>query len=125
MGRGLALQFKLAFPGNFEEYQKACKRKDVTLGKMFVAKVQGAGPVRAIINFPIKSHFRYNSRLEDIRSGLQDLVHAVRKESIGSIAIPALGCGLGHLRWEDVKPEIVRAFEELPDVQAILFPSQE
>ena len=36
MGKGIALQFKYAFPANFKAYSKACKRGDVTLGKMFV-----------------------------------------------------------------------------------------
>ena len=32
MGKGIALQFKYAFPANFKAYAKACKRQDVTLG---------------------------------------------------------------------------------------------
>jgi len=36
MGRGIALQFKDAYPGNFKEYAAACKRGDVKPGKMFV-----------------------------------------------------------------------------------------
>ena len=36
MGRGIALQFKNAFPENFKAYAAACKRGDVRRGRMFV-----------------------------------------------------------------------------------------
>ena len=36
MGKGVALQFKKAFPENFRAYGKACKRGGVKLGAMFV-----------------------------------------------------------------------------------------
>ena len=36
MGRGIALQFKKAFPDNFKAYAEACKREEVQPGRMFV-----------------------------------------------------------------------------------------
>jgi O-acetyl-ADP-ribose deacetylase (regulator of RNase III) len=36
MGRGLALQFKSAFPRSFASYAAACKRNEVQPGRMFV-----------------------------------------------------------------------------------------
>ena len=33
MGKGLALQFKRAFPDNFKQYQKACEAKKFSLVK--------------------------------------------------------------------------------------------
>jgi len=33
MGKGIALQFKQAYPNMFLEYQKACRRGEVKLGK--------------------------------------------------------------------------------------------
>ena len=36
MGKGLALQFKNAFPANFKAYSKACKDGDVRLGRVFI-----------------------------------------------------------------------------------------
>jgi O-acetyl-ADP-ribose deacetylase (regulator of RNase III) len=32
MGKGIALQFKEAFPANFEAYRAACKRGEVHVG---------------------------------------------------------------------------------------------
>ena len=36
MGRGIALQFKKAFPENFRVYADACARGEVQPGRMFV-----------------------------------------------------------------------------------------
>lgn len=36
MGKGIALQFKRRYPEMFTAYEKACKRGEVTIGKMFV-----------------------------------------------------------------------------------------
>ena len=39
MGRGIALQFKNAWPENFKAYAAACKREQVRPGRMFVFEV--------------------------------------------------------------------------------------
>ena len=71
MGRGIALQFKNAFPENFGAYARACQKKEVLPGKMFVYRTGTLTTPYFIINFPTKRHWRGKSRLEDIDSGLQ------------------------------------------------------
>ncbi|HEY3448104.1 MAG TPA: macro domain-containing protein [Myxococcales bacterium] len=119
MGKGIALQFKKAFPDNFSSYERACKAGEVVPGRMHVVR-RIASP-RFIINFPTKKHWRNPSKLEYVRDGLKDLVTQVRQLGIRSIAIPPLGCGNGGLDWTDVKPLILRAFEPLADVRVVLF----
>jgi O-acetyl-ADP-ribose deacetylase (regulator of RNase III) len=126
MGKGIALQFKKAFPENYKAYKRACDKGELDLGRMFIwdsGALVSDGP-RYIINFPTKRHWRSSSKLEDIRVGLEDLVRQIKDLSITSIAVPPLGCGHGGLRWEDVKPLIESAFEELPDVTVLLFPPE-
>jgi O-acetyl-ADP-ribose deacetylase (regulator of RNase III) len=36
MGKGIALQFKQAFPENFRQYEKACRAGEVQPGHMFI-----------------------------------------------------------------------------------------
>lgn len=123
MGKGIALQFKQAFPGMFKGYQEACKNDAVRLGKVHVFDLGGlAGGPRWIINFPTKGHWKSKSKLENIQSGLDDLVRQVNELHIKSIAIPPLGCGLGGLRWEEVQPAIEKAFSALPEVEVLLYP---
>ena len=121
MGRGIALQFKKVFPENFKAYEAACKRQAVQPGRMFVHETGQLTPPRFIINFPTKRHWRGNSRIEDIESGLADLVKVIREKNIRSIAIPPLGTGLGGLDWNNVRPRIQRALDELTDVRILIY----
>ena len=121
MGKGIALQFKKAFPENFNAYQKACRRKEVKPGKMFVYETGSMMNPKYIINFPTKRNWRGKSRLEYIDSGLTALLREIRKRKIHSVAIPALGSGLGGLNWNEVRPRIEKAFEALPEVEVLLF----
>ena len=105
MGKGIALQFKRAFPQMSRAYEAACKAGEVKLGHMQVVDVGGpGGGPRWIINFPTKDHWRARSRLEDIDAGLLDLVATVRRLGMESIAVPPLGCGHGGLDWRHVRP---------------------
>jgi O-acetyl-ADP-ribose deacetylase (regulator of RNase III) len=121
MGKGIALQFKKAFPENFEAYARACRSEEVVPGRMFVFATHSCVNPRYIINFPTKRHWRGKSRLADIEAGLRALTEEVGKLQISSIAIPPLGCGLGGLDWTVVRPMIEKAFSSLPDVQVLLF----
>jgi O-acetyl-ADP-ribose deacetylase (regulator of RNase III) len=125
MGRGIALQFKTAFPDNFKQYAKACKQQEVQPGRMFVTSTNLLQGPRFIINFPTKRHWRGKSRIEDIDAGLQDLARVIKELQISSIAIPPLGCGLGGLAWSIVRGRIEHALAPLDHVQVLLFaPSQ-
>ena len=121
MGRGIALQFKAAFPENFKIYAEACQRGAVQPGRMLVFETGQLTPPRYIINFPTKRHWRGNSRMEDIDAGLAALVEVIREKCIRSVAIPPLGSGLGGLDWLDVKPRIEAALRPLTDVRVIVY----
>ncbi len=121
MGRGVALQFKNVYPENFKAYEAACKHKAVQPGRMFVFETGQLTLTRFIVNFPTKRHWRDKSRIEDIETGLTDLVNVIRAKGIRSIAIPPLGAGLGGLDWNEVRPRIERALTELADVRVLLF----
>lgn len=121
MGKGIALQFKQAFPANFAAYEKAAKHGDVKPGKVFVFETGSFDNPRYILNFPTKRHWRGKARLQDIETGLQDLVKVIQERNIRSIAIPPLGCGFGGLDWEEVRPLIVSALASVPEVQAWVY----
>jgi O-acetyl-ADP-ribose deacetylase (regulator of RNase III) len=121
MGKGIALQFKNKWPGNFDFYHAACKAGRVTPGKMLVFDAGAYAQPHYIINFPTKDHWRGSSKLSFIEDGLVDLVAHIQALGIRSIAIPPLGCGNGGLDWADVKPLIMQAFASLPELDIRLF----
>jgi O-acetyl-ADP-ribose deacetylase (regulator of RNase III) len=121
MGRGIALQFRKAFPENFKFYEAACNRDEVRPGRVLVFETGLLTGPRFIINFPTKKHWRGDSRIEYIDAGLKSLIEEVRSRRIRSIAVPPLGCGLGGLDWNQVRPRILKAFSDLPEVSVLLF----
>lgn len=104
MGKGIALQFKQAFPNNFKEYLRACKDKLLEIGKLLVVEdVSLMGGRKIIVNFPTKTTWRKPSEYDYIEKGLAELVRVVKEKNIKSIAIPPLGAGNGGLEWIKVK----------------------
>ncbi len=121
MGKGIALQFKRAYPDMFKAYKRACDRNEVRLGEMWVwDNASFAGP-RHVINFPTKGHWRSNSKLADIEAGLDDLSRVIAERGITSVAVPPLGCGNGGLDWNLVRPVIVERLGQLDEVEVQLF----
>ncbi|NQT12397.1 MAG: macro domain-containing protein [Planctomycetes bacterium] len=121
MGKGIALQFKQAYPDNFRAYQKACKAGEVKPGRTFVWPTGLMVNPKCVINFPTKRHWKGKSRLEDVEASLDALIEEVKRLGIQSIAVPPLGCGMGGLDWADVGPRIATAFAALPEVRVLLF----
>ncbi|WP_456326829.1 type II toxin-antitoxin system antitoxin DNA ADP-ribosyl glycohydrolase DarG [Palaeococcus sp. (in: euryarchaeotes)] len=121
MGRGIALQFKNAWPENFKAYAAACRRGEVKPGKMFVFETGYLTNPRYIINFPTKRHWRGKSRIQDIEAGLRALAEEIKHRGIRSIALPPLGCGLGGLNWNEVHGLIEQILGGLTDVKIIVF----
>lgn len=121
MGRGIAFQFKRAFPENFRAYAAACRRNEVRPGEMFVFETGLLTNPKMVFNFPTKRHWRDQSRIEDIQSGLDGLVAEVRSRELRSIVIPALGCGLGGLDWSAVRARIQQATAEMVGVEVVVY----
>ena len=121
MGRGLALQFRKAYPECFHTYAKACERREIKPGRMFVFETGTLTNPRIIINFPTKRHWRDNSVIEDIETGLKGLAKVIRDRDLRSIAVPALGSGLGGLEWSDVRPRMDKALGGFDNVEVVVF----
>lgn len=120
MGKGIALQFKRAFPANFTAYERACKVGELEIGRVFAFDTGMLQP-RWILNVPTKRDWRQPSRLDDVRRGIAALVASIRELGIRSVAVPPLGCGAGGLSWEVVGPVLEEALSALDDVDVHLY----
>ena len=116
MGGGIALAFKQKFPDMYQDYKNACDNNELKPGFMHVWKKDNL----IIINFPTKDKVQFDSKIEYIESGLLALIEIIEKLEIKSIAIPALGCGLGGLDWNVVKNLIIKTLDNL-DCEILLF----
>lgn len=114
MGKGIALQFKKAFPSNFKFYEKACKNKEFNIGEILVFKDRSLMTgEKWIINFPTKTTWRKPSEYQYIEKGLDALIEKIKEYPIRSVAIPPLGSGQGGLNWQKVKEILTEKLEGL------------
>lgn len=119
MGRGLAAQFKRAYPDMFEAYRAATKAGEVAPGVLHVHELSGGRGF--VVNLPTKRHWRAKARLEDVDAGLIALASWAREQGVASLAIPRLGCGLGGLDWEVVRPRVQDALGPLEGVDVRIY----
>ncbi len=114
MGAGLAKAFKEKYPEVFETYLKACNQTDMSkklrIGTCLTVR---ANDGKFIINLPTKDHFKNPSKMEYVEKGVDALIRNILHFDIKSVAIPALGAGLGGLNWKDVKEVISNKMNNL------------
>ena len=117
MGAGLALEFKNNFPDMYADYSIRCSDKKVVIGQPYLWESND----KQILNFPTKRHWKDKSLLGDIDAGLAYLASNYEDIGITSIALPALGCGLGGLNWSDVKLLIEKHLSHLPALEVYVY----
>ena len=123
MGKGLALMFKRKWPDNFETYRELCEMKKLETGSVHLYMTDEEDPLW-IANFPTKAHWKDPSKIEYINEGLDCLKTLLETFDVGTVAIPALGCGLGGLSFDQVSNAIERVFGDSA-IKAIVFPPKE
>ncbi len=117
MGAGLAREFTKRWPELPWLHANACRGGTLTIGRCVVKLVGDDPQCIPVVLFPTKNHWRDPSRLNWIEMGLKNLARWVREvwESPPvTIAMPALGCGLGSLSWDAVRPLIEATANDLP-----------
>lgn len=115
-GAGLAKQWAERYKGAYKYYKLLCEEKILRVGIVLPA-IEGG---KWFLCFPTKDEWRYSSRIEYIRSGMISLIDLVVPTlELKSIAIPALGCGLGGLEWDEVHQVILDSLEVLSDINNI------
>ena len=122
MGKGIALEFKKRFPEMYVDYVQRCQANQVRAGEPYLYR-RLTPPW--IINFPTKEHWRSVARLSDIVLGLEYLEAHCNEWEVTSLAVPALGCGLGQLEWRVVGPTLYRHLSTLEIPVELFAPSDE
>ena len=112
MGKGIAYEFRRAYPAYHDDYVLRCRRHEVQLGHVYSYRERN----KTIVTFPTKQHWKSKSRLEDVEAGLAALRSLVQSEHLTAVAVPPVGCGNGGLAWSDVKPLVERHLGDLDGV---------
>lgn len=94
-GAGQAKQFKERYPSRHTQYVECCKQGVLRIGHPVISY---GSP--NFLFFPTKNHYRDASKLVWIERGLLNLI--LNPPTVGTVHLPALGCGLGGLLYEDM-----------------------
>lgn len=139
MGKGLASRAKYLFPDVYVYYDDLCRKHRLKLGKPFLyrrdipldhelvdepSRYRGANSDTWFLLFPTKDHWRELADLPGIEKGLKWVVDNYRELSIKSLALPALGCGLGGLDWRRVGPIICKYMSKLNIPVSVYLPTE-
>ena len=139
MGAGLASRAKYQFPDVYVYYQDLCRKKKLRLGKPQLYKreasfeqeladepssLSNADIAKWFLLFSTKQHWRNRADIKGIEEGLNWIVSNYKKEGIRSLAIPALGCGLGQLEWREVGPLMCKYLRTLEIPVSIYLPAE-
>lgn len=135
MGKGLASRAKYQFPDVYVYYQDLCRKRKLQMGRPQIYKreisfeheladepstLPNENLEKWFLLFPTKRHWRERADIHGIEAGLQLLTNNYSKDKIKSLAIPALGCGLGGLEWREVGPLMCRYLKSL-DIPVMLY----
>lgn len=125
MGKGIALQFREAFPANYRIYRDACRNGSFHIGEVLVTEDTNMMlGHKIIVNFPTKTHWKMPSEYSYIEQGLMSLRREIVNRNIRSIAIPPLGSHNGGLDWLKVKRMIEQILNGL-DCEIFLYEPSE
>lgn len=93
MGKGIAFEFKKRYPEMFERYKILCDQGKITIGKLWIYKT----PDKWILNFPTKTHWREDSKIEYLMLGLEKFLKTYKDKGITSVSFPLLGANNGNI----------------------------
>ncbi len=140
MGKGLASRAKDQFPDVYVGYQALCHNKTLQPGKPALIKREIARDKELadspetmtdlnretwFLLFPTKDHWKNPADIKAIETGLKWICENYQQQGIKSLAVPALGCGLGWLSWSQVGPLMCKYLSKLTINTCIYLPTEE
>ena len=100
MGKGVAAQVRAKAPEVYEEYRKACLVGFLVPGGLFVATTRAGTPV---LNCASQKDLGAVAKLEWVESSMTLAAQWCDDNGYRSMRGVAIGCGIGGLKWPDVR----------------------
>jgi O-acetyl-ADP-ribose deacetylase (regulator of RNase III) len=113
---GLALQLRERMPAMYKDFRHFCKTKRPKSGGLWTWM---SADGRFLVNlFTHEAAYDHGSKpgrasVSHVNHSLHALRDFVKKEKVGSLALPRLSCGLTGLDWDEVKPLIEKHLGDL------------
>lgn len=115
---GLAHSLRELWPAMYKDFRHYCHTQNPTPGTAWFWG--GAGGCRIITLFTQEGSTAHHHQghpgkatLENVNHALRELRKMVDREKLTSLALPRLATGVGGLKWEEVRPIIVKHLGDL------------
>lgn len=121
--QGLALQLRERMPALYKDFRHFCQTQHPKPGGLWTWMSSDG---HYIVNlFTQDAAYDHGSKpghatLSQVNHTLHALRNFAQKEKLASLALPRLGCGVGGLNWDEVKPLIEKQLGDL-DVPVHLY----
>lgn len=107
-GAGIALEARKRFPEWYRQYGSDCTSGRLTIGSITFCAYYN----QFLFNFPAKDHWKLPSRYEYIEKTMPELRKKVEYIGVKSLALPAVGCGLGGLNFNVIRALAEKTFQD-------------
>jgi O-acetyl-ADP-ribose deacetylase (regulator of RNase III) len=106
MAGGIARSIAIMYPSAEEEYNQFCKDERARLGGVFISNINRGieGKPQRLYNLFTQIEPGRDARLSALEVSVNRMVDMAIGSGVEVIAMPRIGCGIGGLNWEDVKP---------------------
>lgn len=117
MGKGIALEFRRRYPEIFRQYVQDCDNKEILPGKVYYYPFKNI----LILNFAVKDHWKYPSKLKWVESCLQQFRKEYKEKEISSVAFPWMGAMNGRIPLNIIKDVMRRYLFDLRGIQVEVY----
>ena len=103
MGAGIAVEFRDRYPRMYTEYRRRCNERLIRPGDVMHWVVPGQ-PV--IYNLATQDEPGPAATSVAIYASVKRMALDATLRGIGEIRLPRIGCGIGGLKWENVRHQL-------------------
>lgn len=111
MAGGIARSIAKMYPQAEDEYNRCCRQERARLGGVFVSDINAGeeeGPYR-LYNLFTQIEPGRDARITALEVSVNRMHDMAIAAGVETIAMPRIGCGIGGLDWEQVKPILTAA----------------
>ncbi len=101
MGAGIAKEFRKQYPRMYEAYQLFCATSWIDPGDCWVWR-ETYHSVGVVFNLATQDKTGPHARYDWLEQALDQMLVKATDIGVTSIAMPAIGCGIGGLEWKRV-----------------------
>ena len=117
MGAGVADRVRRRFPLAYAEYRDLCLKREFKLGDVH----RWTDGVRTVFNLATQHRPGPFAQLAAIETSVIEMVRLAHEQQIYEIAMPRIGCGIGRLQWDDVRPVLEDVCGDASHVRVVVY----